>query len=106
MADFPPAHHKQHPAVFPEALAERVIRYYSFIGDMVLDPFSGFGTTGRVAGKLGRLFCLIEKAGNTLTFKERTVRLCVITQSFPNLSILGPLHDSAQMGSRLESILP
>ena len=58
----PPAHHNQHPAVFPEALAERVIRYYSFIGDMVLDPFSGVETTGRVAGKLERRFCLIEKS--------------------------------------------
>ena len=56
-----PAHHKAHPAVFPEALAERVIRYYSFAGDMVLDPFSGAGTTGRVAGRLKRRFFLVEK---------------------------------------------
>ena len=57
-----PAHHKVHPAVFPEALADRVIRYYSFVGDMVLDPFAGTGTTGRVAGKLQRRFMLIEKS--------------------------------------------
>ena len=57
-----PAHHKGHPAIFPEALAERVIRYYSFAGDMVLDPFSGTGTVGRVAGRLGRRFMLIEKS--------------------------------------------
>ena len=56
-----PAHHKDHPAVFPEALAERVIRYYSFVGDLVLDPFAGIGTTGRVAGQLGRRFMLVEK---------------------------------------------
>ena len=56
-----PAHHKAHPAVFPEALAERVIRYYSFVGDMVLDPFSGVGTTGRVAGRLKRRFLMVEK---------------------------------------------
>ena len=30
-----PAHHKEHPAVFPEALAERVIRYYSFVNCIV-----------------------------------------------------------------------
>ncbi|MDE2815661.1 MAG: site-specific DNA-methyltransferase [Chloroflexota bacterium] len=57
-----PAHHRQHPAVFPESLAERVIRYYSFIGDMVLDPFAGVGTTGRVAGRLGRRFFMVEKS--------------------------------------------
>ena len=56
-----PAHHKEHPAVFPNALAQRVIEYYSFVGDMVLDPFAGIGTTGIVAGKTGRRFFLIEK---------------------------------------------
>ena len=57
-----PAHHKRHPAVFPESLAERVIRYYSFAGDMVLDPFAGTGTTGRVAGRLRRRFLMVEKS--------------------------------------------
>lgn len=57
-----PASHRRHPAVFPDALAERVIRYYSFRGDMVLDPFAGTGTTGRVAHILGRRFTLIEKS--------------------------------------------
>lgn len=57
-----PAHHSVHPAVFPEALADRVIRYYSFVGDMVLDPFAGTGTTGRVAGRLERRFFLVEKS--------------------------------------------
>ena len=57
-----PAHHKEHPAVFPEAMADRVIRYYSFAGDMVLDPFAGTGTTGRVAGRLERRFMLVENS--------------------------------------------
>ena len=57
-----PAHHKSHPAVFPEALADRVIRYYSFVNDMVLDPFSGTGTTGRVAGRLQRRFLMVENS--------------------------------------------
>lgn len=57
-----PAHHKAHPAVFPVALAERVVRYYSFLGDMVLDPFAGTGTTGRAAGMLDRRFMLVEKS--------------------------------------------
>ena len=57
-----PASHKAHPAVYPEALAERAIRYYSFRGDLVLDPFAGTGTTGKVAARLGRRFALIEKS--------------------------------------------
>ena len=55
-----PSHSKQHPAVFPVELAERVVRYYSFIGDVVLDPFAGSGTTGQAAAQLGRRFVLID----------------------------------------------
>lgn len=34
-----------HPAPFPVALAQRVIELYSYVGDVVLDPFNGSGTT-------------------------------------------------------------
>ncbi len=56
-----PAYHKKHPAIFPEELATKVISYYSFKEDVVLDPFAGIGTTGQAASKLGRRFVLIEK---------------------------------------------
>lgn len=56
-----PAHTDSHPAVFPFELAERVVRYYSFRGDVVLDPFAGVGTTGAAASMLRRRFALIEK---------------------------------------------
>lgn len=55
-----PAHDKRHPAIFPLELAERVIKYYSFKSDVVLDPFAGIGTTGKAAIKLNRKFVLIE----------------------------------------------
>jgi len=55
-----PAHDKKHPAVFPEELATKVITYYSFVDDVVLDPFAGIGTVGQAAAKLGRRFVLIE----------------------------------------------
>ncbi len=45
-----------HPAVFPEELARRVIQLFSFKGDTVLDPFVGVGTTCVVAKKLGENF--------------------------------------------------
>jgi DNA modification methylase len=50
-----------HPATFPVELAERVIRYYSFKVDLVLDPFAGIGTVGTAALNLDRRFYLIEK---------------------------------------------
>ncbi len=56
-----PAHDKKHPAIFPLELAEKVISYYSFKEDVILDPFAGIGTTGKAAIKSGRRFVLIEK---------------------------------------------
>lgn len=56
-----PTYDKKHPAIFPEELASKVITYYSFQDDVVLDPFAGIGTVGRAATKLGRRFVLIDK---------------------------------------------
>ena len=56
-----PTHDKIHSAVFPVGLCERVVKYYSFKGDLVFDPFAGSGTFGRVAKSLGRFFFLTEK---------------------------------------------
>jgi len=56
-----PSYNKNHPAVFPLELAEKVIQYYSFKNDVVLDPFAGTGTTGKAAVKNGRRFVLFEQ---------------------------------------------
>jgi DNA modification methylase len=45
---------RQHPAPFPLELAERLIRMFSFVGDTVLDPFLGTGTTTVAAARWGR----------------------------------------------------
>lgn len=45
-----------HPAMFPEELAERVIKLFSFQNDTVLDPFNGAGTTTLVAHKTNRFY--------------------------------------------------
>jgi len=45
---------RHHPAPFPLELAERLIRMFSFVGDTVLDPFMGTGTTNVAAAKWGR----------------------------------------------------
>lgn len=45
---------KDHPAPYPPKLAERLIRMFSFVGDTVLDPFLGTGTTSVVAAQCGR----------------------------------------------------
>lgn len=45
---------REHPAPYPLQLAERLVRMFSFVGDTVLDPFMGTGTTNVAAAKWGR----------------------------------------------------
>ncbi len=40
--------------MFPEELPKRLIKMYSFVGDTILDPFLGYGTTSLAAANLGR----------------------------------------------------
>ncbi len=51
---FPGAVQKEHIAMFPEELPHRIIRMFSAVGDTVLDPFAGSGTTLKVAHSLLR----------------------------------------------------
>ncbi len=51
-----------HPAPFPEALPERLIKFYSFRGQTVLDFFGGSGTVGVVAARLGRHFIYADNS--------------------------------------------
>ncbi len=50
----------KHPAMFPEELAKRVIKLFSFQNDVVLDPFNGVGTTTYVAKMTNRRFLGID----------------------------------------------
>lgn len=52
--DVPGASTKQHPAPYPVELATRLIRMFSFVGDVVLDPFMGTATTLAAAAAWGR----------------------------------------------------
>lgn len=45
---------KSHPAPYPVELAARLIRMFSFAGDVILDPFGGTGTTALAAMSFGR----------------------------------------------------
>jgi DNA modification methylase len=49
-----------HPAMFPEELAKRAIKLFSFQDDVVLDPFNGAGTTTYVAKTLNRKFIGVD----------------------------------------------
>ena len=45
---------RNHPAPFPVELAERLVRMFSFVGDTVLDPFTGTASTQVAAQRSGR----------------------------------------------------
>ena len=50
----PGASTRDHPAPYPVELATRLVRMFSFVGDTVLDPFLGTGTTSVAAARAGR----------------------------------------------------
>ena len=46
----------EHSAIMPEEIVRRCVRLFTFVGDIVLDPFAGSGTTLKVAKELERNF--------------------------------------------------
>jgi DNA modification methylase len=70
-ADIPGASTKHHPAPFPLELAGRLVRMFSFVGDTVLDPFAGTGTTAIAAVRHGRSAIGVEIDPKYLRFARR-----------------------------------
>jgi DNA modification methylase len=71
---------KDHPAPYPVELAERLIRMFSFVGDTILDPFGGTGSTTLAASRFGRNSISIEL--DTEYFKFLKSRLAEAQSDF------------------------
>lgn len=65
-------HH--HNATFPEELPKRCISLHSFVGDIILDPFIGTGTTAKVAKRLGRHFIGFEIDERSISIANSRIR--------------------------------
>ena len=61
----------RHPAMFPEHLAERVLKLFSYKNDIVLDPFNGAGTTTAVSKKINRRYLGIDISQDYCETAER-----------------------------------
>ena len=64
----------KHPAPYPKELAKRLIKMYSFVGDSVLDPFGGIGTTTLAAAELGRDSICVDIDEEYLNTAERSLK--------------------------------
>lgn len=73
---------RHHPAPFPLELATRLIRMFSFVGDTVLDPFLGTGTTSLAAAQYGRNSVGYEIDAEYLAFAQQ--RICGKTSGLFN----------------------
>lgn len=80
---------KAHSTQKPEALLRRVILSSSHTGDVVLDPFSGSGTTCAVAQKLGRNSIGIEKEEVYIKISEKRLKN-IKADDFKQLQITEP----------------
>ena len=72
--DVPGASTREHPAPYPLELVYRLVRMFSFVGDTVLDPFLGTGTTTIACMKAGRNSLGVEIDPLYLDLAEKRLR--------------------------------
>jgi site-specific DNA-methyltransferase (adenine-specific) len=75
MWTIPGASTQKHPAPFPEELAYRLVRMFSFVGDTVVDPFAGTGSTMVASLRAGRNSIGIDIEPSYLEMAETRLRM-------------------------------
>ena len=81
-----------HPAPFPEELIYRLIKFYSYKGNTVLDMFGGTGTVAVVAKKTGRNFIHIDISKEYCKVAARRLRLAKEKSSQVQLNVVMDEH--------------
>lgn len=73
-----------HPAPFPIEIPRRILKLWSFMGDVVLDPFIGSGTTALAARNLARSYIGFESKGEYVEIAN--LRLAQLELYWPGVS--------------------
>lgn len=76
---------KEHPAIFPSEIPKRLIKMFSFVGETVLDPFAGVGTTAMTGLELGRNAVCVEQNAD---FAARITRDAGLLSSDATLDVV------------------
>ncbi len=79
----PETHRRGHPAPFPEELIYRLIKYYTYRGNVVLDMFGGTGTVAVVAQNTKRHFLHIDISENYCKIAEQRLEAAKVIQELP-----------------------
>lgn len=99
---FPGEKQNNHLAPFPEELPRRLIKMFSFVGDTVLDPFVGSGTTTLAAIKLGR-----DSVGYEVNKKYRDIiedrarNACDLFVTAHEINTFEQKHEIGDYGTRI-----
>lgn len=91
-----PCFDKVHSAIFPVELCKRVIKYYSYKGDLIFDPFGGSGTIGRTAKALNRMFFLTEQEPKYFEYMKSKQNRSFIDEHETKFLTLDQFKKSAQ----------
>lgn len=93
---------KAHSTQKPEGLLYRVIMASSNVGDVILDPFFGSGTTGAVAKKLGRNWIGIERDKKYVKVAQQRIDAVAVSDS-EAINVEKPRQARVPFGALLES---
>lgn len=93
---------KAHSTQKPEALLYRIIMASSNVGDVLLDPFFGSGTTGAVAKKLGRNWIGIERDKKYVRVAQKRIDAAAESDS-EAINVEKPRQARVPFGALLES---
>ena len=79
----PESQRRGHPTPFPELLIYRLIKFYTYKGNVVLDMFGGTGTVAVVAQKTGRHFIHIDISSKYCEIAGQRLETARMLQEFP-----------------------